>query len=385
MAFDRRLFPKGHHNPAGVELDRVTAYCGGAMRGVVGVVAAAAGILGAAPPVSFAWLGPAITIELAWTAVFVWSALRRRRLATWPMACDIGVTIALCLTQAHLVSDDALPGGASWVAAVTTMTIVCANFTWRPYAGVPAGGVVASAYLIGVQHAGAADGVVTAGIHLVQITATATLMTLLRTQAAVADAELGRLREVRQAEIVRRERRADELAQNRRVHDTALATLIVIGAGGIEKTSLVLRDRAAADLAELEHMAATARPPAGPVRLDERLRALIARSTLRIKAELPQCAVPWEVGEAFAAAAAEALSNVARHAGVDTALIRMTSAQEEVTVEIVDEGRGFDPGRVPPHRYGLRESIEGRMRAAGGSAEISSGPDGTRVALRWRP
>ncbi|WP_182909304.1 sensor histidine kinase [Microbispora sp. H13382] len=385
MAFDWRIFRTSHRNPAGSELDRITAYCGGAMRGVVGVVAAAAGLLGAAPPVSFAWLGPAIAIELAWTAVFVWAALRRRRLASWPMACDIAVTIALCLTQAHLVSNDALPGGASWVAAVTTMTIVCANFTWRPHLGVPAGGVVALAYLAGVGLAGATDGIVTAGIHLVQITATATLMTLLRTQSAVADDELGRLRNVQRAEIVRRERRADERAQNRRVHDTALATLTVIGTGGIEKTSLVLRDRAAADLADLEHMAATAQPPAGPVLLDERLRALIARSGLRIKAELTRCTVPWEVGEAFAGAAAEALGNVARHAGVDTALLRMTVAPDEVLVEVVDEGRGFDPGRVPPHRYGLRESIEGRMRGVDGSTEITSGPGGTRVALGWRP
>ncbi|MEU6414712.1 ATP-binding protein [Microbispora sp. NPDC046933] len=355
------------------------------MRGVVGVVAAAAGLLGAAPPVSPAWLGPAITLELAWTTVFVWTALRRHRLASWPMACDIATTIALCLTQDHLVSSDALPGGASWVAAVTTMTIVCGNFTWRPHLGVPAGGVVASAYLVGVQLAGATDGYVTAGIHLVQITATATLMTLLRKQSGLADAELRRLRNVQQAEIVRRERRADERAQNRRVHDTALATLTVIGSGGIEETSLVLRDRAAADLVELEHMATAAEPPAGPVLLDGRLRALIARSGLRIKAELARCPVPWEVAEALAGAAAEALSNVARHSGVDTASLHATVTQDEVRVEVVDAGRGFDPGRVPPHRYGLRESIEGRMRGVGGSARITSGPGGTRVTLRWRP
>ncbi|MEV5409815.1 hypothetical protein AB0K60_13370 [Thermopolyspora sp. NPDC052614] len=355
------------------------------MRGVVGVVAAAAGLLAAAPPVSFAWLGPAIAVQLAWTAAFVWAALRHRRLASWPMICDIAVTVALCLAQGHLVSKDAAPGGASWVAALTSMSIVCANLTWRPHLGVPAGGVVAAAYLVGAQLGGAADGLVTTGIHLVQITATATLITLLRKQSGLADAELARLRDVQQAEIVRRERRADEREQNRRLHDTALATLTVIGNGGIEATSLVLRDRAAADLAELERMAAAAEPPSGPVALDERLRALIARGDpLRIKAALARCTVPWEVGEAFAGAAAEALANVARHAGVDTASLLMTVAHGEVVVEAIDEGCGFDPAGVPSHRYGLRESIEGRMRGVGGDAEVASGPDGTRVTLKWR-
>jgi hypothetical protein len=53
-------------------------------------------------------------------------------------------------------------------------------------------------------------------------------------------------------------------------------------------------------------------------------------------------------------------------------------------VEVIDCGRGFDPGRVPAHRYGLREAIRGRMRAVGGQAGVDSSPgQGTRITLTW--
>ena len=42
--------------------------------------------------------------------------------------------------------------------------------------------------------------------------------------------------------------------------------------------------------------------------------------------------------------------------------------------------------RLPPDRFGVRGSILDTMRALpNGGADISSGGDGTRVTLWWRP
>ena len=53
-----------------------------------------------------------------------------------------------------------------------------------------------------------------------------------------------------------------------------------------------------------------------------------------------------------------------------------------VFVEVTDAGTGFDVGKVPPSRRGIRQSIVGRMAAAGGTATVT-GSAGTRVLLRW--
>ena len=55
---------------------------------------------------------------------------------------------------------------------------------------------------------------------------------------------------------------------------------------------------------------------------------------------------------------------------------------ERIQVFVRDRGDGFDPEAVPPERRGLRESIRGRMRRAGGTAVVRSDPgSGTEVEL----
>jgi signal transduction histidine kinase len=99
---------------------------------------------------------------------------------------------------------------------------------------------------------------------------------------------------------------------------------------------------------------------------------------------LAPCLTPVAVGEAFGGAAGEALRNVARHAGVDRAQLRLSTQDGRVTVEVVDQGRGFDPQSAPLHRYGVRESIVGRLAAVGGAATVASSPGaGTRWRLEW--
>jgi signal transduction histidine kinase len=93
---------------------------------------------------------------------------------------------------------------------------------------------------------------------------------------------------------------------------------------------------------------------------------------------------PVPVAQALIGATQEALANVAKHAGVQQAVVRVASTDAGVEVTVRDHGRGFDPDR-PAGGFGIAESIVGRMRDVGGRAAIWSAPDrGTRVTL-WGP
>lgn len=86
--------------------------------------------------------------------------------------------------------------------------------------------------------------------------------------------------------------------------------------------------------------------------------------------------------EALVAACGEAISNAAAHSESTAISVYAEAESDTVTVYVRDEGRGFDPGTVPADRRGIRDSIEARMRRAGGSAVIQSSPDeGTEVIL----
>ena len=97
--------------------------------------------------------------------------------------------------------------------------------------------------------------------------------------------------------------------------------------------------------------------------------------------------VPAAVAEALSGAAGEALRNVAAHAGVrDATVTTRGDGSGGVEVTVSDSGAGFDPAQVGPVSTGLRNSVRGRLRDAGGSAEVTSSPgQGTTVVLTWKP
>lgn len=81
------------------------------------------------------------------------------------------------------------------------------------------------------------------------------------------------------------------------------------------------------------------------------------------------------VGDALTAvlgAVREALVNVAKHAGVDSADVFAEVAGGAVTVFVRDRGCGFDPGTVPKDRHGLEQSVRRRVAARGGTVTIDS-------------
>ncbi|MGW0335197.1 sensor histidine kinase [Streptomyces sp. NPDC003011] len=78
----------------------------------------------------------------------------------------------------------------------------------------------------------------------------------------------------------------------------------------------------------------------------------------------------------------EALANSRRHAGSPTAVgICLTYADENLTVSVRDDGRGFDPETLTGG-YGLA-GLRARATEAGGTAQVRSAPgDGTTVTVR---
>lgn len=84
----------------------------------------------------------------------------------------------------------------------------------------------------------------------------------------------------------------------------------------------------------------------------------------------------------LAAAAREAMVNAARHAGGEIS-VYIEGSVSGVDVFIRDRGTGFDLDAVPSDRLGVRQSIIGRMRRAGGSATVRSTATGTEVHLTF--
>jgi signal transduction histidine kinase len=379
-------FGPSTESPASYAMRRLSAWFACALRDAVAVVGSIAALVGVAPPGSLTWVLPAVAVDIGWAALFTWVALTRG-LRTWLVVIEVLLTTALCVLHGHLTAAAALPAGAGWVTVLASMTIVVANFAWPLPVAVPAGLVVVAGYLVGAGLAGLPDhGLVQAAILVVQLASAGVLMALIRRATGQADRALAGYERVRRAAEVASARRAHEREQNRRLHDTVLATLTMVGTGAIDRGSATLRERAVADLAVIDALGRAAQADADHGRLDERLRDIAARTPAGLDVELSllPCVVPGEVAEAFTGAAGQALANVTRHAGVALAEIRLGRRGDTVVVEIADSGRGFDPERVPAHRYGLREAIRGRMRAVGGDADIVSAPGrGTRVTLTW--
>jgi len=86
--------------------------------------------------------------------------------------------------------------------------------------------------------------------------------------------------------------------------------------------------------------------------------------------------------DALLAAAGEAMANAAEHSGVDRIDVFAERRGDTIEVFVRDTGIGFDTAQVPTDRKGLAESIQARMRRAGGRAQVHSFPgEGTEIEL----
>ena len=87
--------------------------------------------------------------------------------------------------------------------------------------------------------------------------------------------------------------------------------------------------------------------------------------------------------ESLLGAANEAAVNAAKHSGADRIDLYLEVTPESVEIFVRDTGKGFDPEAIDSDRRGVRNSIEGRMARAGGTAVIITAPgEGTEVELQ---
>lgn len=109
------------------------------------------------------------------------------------------------------------------------------------------------------------------------------------------------------------------------------------------------------------------------------------RHGLRVKVrDRARRALPDDLKVMLWKSARELLHNVVKHAGAHAVDISLEMRGEAVSLEIVDDGHGFDPAqarRDAGARFGLF-SIEERLRQLGGDMELDAAPGrGTRVRL----
>lgn len=222
------------------------------------------------------------------------------------------------------------------------------------------------------------------------------------------------------AELARTQREQGVLAERERlareIHDTlaqGLASIVLVSRSAAESLAAgelgSVRDRlqaveatASDNLAEARRFVRDLRTPqndagALPDRLARACAAVQEQAAaegqslecrFRLEGNPVLLPAPYEV--ALLRAAQSALGNVLRHAAASTAVVTLAYVGGDVTLDIFDDGRGFDPVGVPVRDqpradgtgYGLI-SIRDRVCALGGSMELESTPgEGTVLGIR---
>lgn len=180
---------------------------------------------------------------------------------------------------------------------------------------------------------------------------------------------------------IRQEERADMTAH---LHDSVLQTLALIQRTDDPRRVMTL---ARVQERELRRWLYDTTPAGGPELLSAALQEEADRIEQTFDIHIQVVTVgdrPVDEGiRATIAATGEALTNAARHSGADRVSVYSEVSQESTDIWISDQGAGFDPEVVAGDRYGIAESIVGRMQSNGGAATVSSAPgEGTEVHLR---
>ena len=191
----------------------------------------------------------------------------------------------------------------------------------------------------------------------------------LRTNRALAET---RAAEVREAE------RADIAAH---LHDSVLQALTLIRASAEDPARV--RAIALTEERELRAWLYT-----GHAQAADSLEAAVTEAVVGVESRYgvpisvvvvgDMCPGPGEL--ALVAALAEACQNAVRH-GAPPVSVYVEVRPRAIEAFIKDNGEGFDPATIAADRHGVRDSIVGRMRRAGGSATVRRLARGTEIAL----
>ena len=320
------------YGPAERQLRRLGRQCAGVLHLVVAAIACVLVVVTAPTGPGLAAVG----------ALTVWSAgyfLLSRTAGTWLLTADAAVVGVACLTQRWTVPPDALNGNTSWVMAITSVAVA----TWQWHSGVRAG-VVATAAVILANVVG--SGVTSASLLVVawlavEAALSSGLYHLVRAGAREADRIMAGAERTRRDAAVAAARRGDEREHLAAIHDTAAATFHAIGAGVVTGREPWLAKQLADALDEVTGNEVTRSDGPGfqvtvlPRVTDNSGRRgltdlvpllddVVRHSSVAPELSAPDAVpLPAAVVVAICRATREALLNVARHAGVDTATVRL--------------------------------------------------------------
>jgi signal transduction histidine kinase len=345
------------------------------------VLFTAVAVLAATRAVSGWWLGVLLTALCLWSAFFAWQ-VRRYGLTPTVVLADATVISVLALAQRHLVPAVLINDNTTWMLPLACTAVYIMQIALRPRLALPGAALLVVAYGLGTGHP--AGG----WLLVVETIVAAGLVAVIRGGARQADAIVAAGLETERRIRAEEARRADEREQHRQLHDTVLSTLTMVAAGAFAGPSPALTVQAARDLSVLQGLAGAPAGPDGAAPLTDLTPKLerVAAGTddLAVLLKLAPVTLPSPVADQLVACVGEALRNVERHAGTGQAEVIVTGGTGWAVVEVTDHGRGFDPAATPPSRRGIRESITGRMLAAGGRAAIASRPGaGTTVTVSW--
>jgi len=149
-----------------------------------------------------------------------------------------------------------------------------------------------------------------------------------------------------------------------------------------------LRELTRGALAEMRTLLLELRPAAlTDAELSELLYQLAQSITGRARVPVDvtidgACELPVDVKVALYRIAQESLNNVAKHSAATHATVVLTCG-EDIKLEIVDDGTGFDAEGIPPDSLGLGIMRE-RAEEIGADLRIESElGEGTRIRVRW--
>jgi len=201
---------------------------------------------------------------------------------------------------------------------------------------------------------------------------------------------LARSRERELRELAREVLEAEDEARarlERDLHDGAQQSLVGVtlqaalaarnGSGSNAATAVQLAD-AIDDVAATLRAIAAGRPPAllAERGLDGALGALAATAGLPVMVDLDRCTdLPERLQRAIWFTAAEAVTNVLKHASATHLRVTLRRTEREVAVSVVDDGVGGVDG--PP------ASLQHRVADVDGRLEVESGAGGTVVCARF--
>ena len=323
---------------------------------------------------------------------------RADRLLAGLLAALLGVYVAVaCVLAATRLLPIAAPGDAlarmhpmlGWYFVIAAAGAVVLTRRWRFIF------VVALAPLLLMVNATAIGELQFVSVEDVMLDMTTNLATIgaltwLLRLAETSDAS-GAQQRAQAVELAARQ--ASTRAQheaNSFIHDHILSALIAVANGLPDRAAL--RDSARQALDSLSAGTTVASPVATRTLLNDVAgRVGVMAGDIRTDVVLTrEHEIPSEVAQAVTEATLEAVRNSLRHAGSDdapvTRRVTLTSDACGISIEVSDNGCGFDPAVAGRGRHGVSGSIIARMQDVGGRATVDSVPgEGACVTLRWRP